>query len=199
MTVTDAITKELLHRHGRAGEAPRYWSARSATGASVIRVFAGDTKPGLLQRLLDLPAEEISSLQSKDEFEQWFEVQLRKISNTLEKRNRTNQRVQPGLKWGHGAKVLAIYLRSLVLHSRYFPDQVVARVTPWLFVPVDGLLIKKLKVFGVKPPFTKIREIATRQDFYFVQNLLAKSCPSGVARVVFDDSWADRDAGTTPG
>jgi hypothetical protein len=190
---TDLITKELLLRHERSPEVPRHWAARDATGASVIRVFAKGTRPALLKQLVELPVEEIGALRTKEDFEKWFEAQLREVTNTLKTKNRTNERVQPGLRWGHGAKVLAIYVRSLVLRSRYFPDQVVNRVKPWLFVPVDGFLMKRLKACGVRPPFTKIREIATRDDFYFVQNLLAKHCPSEVSRVVFDDSWADRD------
>lgn len=191
---TNLITKELLLRHERSSGVPRHWAARDATGASVIRVFAKGTRPALLKQLVQLPIDEIRDMRTKKVFEDWFEAQLREVTNTLKTKNRTNKRVQPGLMWGHGAKVLAIYVRSLVLRSRYFSDQVVDRVKPWLFVPVDGFLMKKLKECGVQPPFTKIREIGSRDDFYFVQNLLAKRCPSGVSRVIFDDSWADRDA-----
>jgi hypothetical protein len=190
---TNLITKEFLLRHKRSQGAPRYWAARDATGASVIRVFAKETKPALLKQLVQLPVDDIRSIRTKKDFEDWFVAQLLEIASTLETKNRTNKRVQPGLIWGHGAKVLAIYVRSLVLRSRYFPDQVADRVKPWLFVPVDGRLMKKLKACGERLPFTKIREIATRDDFDFVQNLLAKHCPSEVSRVVFDDSWADRD------
>jgi hypothetical protein len=190
---TDLLAEELSLRFHRSREAPRYWSARSATGPSVIRVFVAGTRPALLNTLVRLPVEEIPRLRTKQEFEGWFELQLGKIGRTLQKENEDNHRVQPGLVWGHGAKVLAIYLRSLVLHSRYFPDRIVNRVRSWLFIPVDSYVIKRLKRCRVPPPFSKIREIATRRDFYFVQDLLAERCAPGVPRVVFDDSWADRE------
>jgi hypothetical protein len=101
-------------------------------------------------------------------------------------------RIRPGLKWGHAAKILSIYLRGLVLHSRYFPDRVVHRVKPWLFVPVDSYTIKNLKRCKIQPPFNYIKDISTRKDFYFTQNVLARHCRRGTARIVFDDGWADR-------
>lgn len=188
----DGIAEELLLRHGRSREAMRHWAARDATGASVIRVLARGTRPDLLHELVQLPVDNIGTLRSKKEFERWFERQLHTVAGTVRKGNRRNPRVQPGLKWGHGAKVLSIYVRSLVLHSRFFPDRVVNRVKPWPFVPVDGYSIKKLRSCGVNPPFGRIKDIATRRAFYFVQELLADSCGRRVARVVFDDSWADR-------
>lgn len=188
----DRIAQEFLRRQRRARLAMRHWAARTATGASVIRVFAQRTRPSLLAQLVRLPVDQLSALHSKKRFERWYELQLHKVARTLQKTNRQNARVQPGLEWGHGTKILSIYLRSLVLHSRYFPDRVVARAMPWLFVPVDSLLIRKLKGCGVRPPYRRIREMASRRDFYFVQDLLAERCPPGVSRVVFDDTWADR-------
>jgi hypothetical protein len=173
-------------------DAQRHWCARDATGPSVIRVFAKGTRPPLLDALLELPVTEISRLRSKAEFERWYERQLEKVARSLRKTNRGSQRVYPGIKWGHAAKVLSIYLRNLILHSRFFPNRVVHRVKPWLFVPVDSYTIKNLKGCGVEPPFNHIREIATRGRFYFAQNLLGERCPRGVARIVFDDGWADR-------
>jgi hypothetical protein len=188
----DTVGRELLLRHRRARDAQRHWAARSATSSSVIRVFAKGTKPGLLQKLVELPVEEITNLRSRKAFEKWYVRQLYKLGRTLEKRNRDNSRVNPGMMWGHGAKVLSIYLRSLVLHSRFFSDRVVNRVKPWLFVPVDSYLIQRLTSCGIELPFTKIKEIASRHYFYVVQNVLADRCGRGIARIVFDDSWADR-------
>ncbi len=125
---TDPIAKELLLRHHRAREAQRHWSARAATGASVIRVFAQGTRPVLLEKLVQLPVKELGALRSKTAFQDWFEGQLHRVAATLQRNNRTNRRVQPGITWGHGAEILSIYVRSLVLHSRYFSDQVVNRL-----------------------------------------------------------------------
>ncbi len=171
----------------------RHWCARAATGSSVIRVFLKETKAPLLQALIKVSVEEIATLRTKEGFERWFETQLRKVAATIQEKNRHNERVQPGLMWGHTAKILAIYVRAVVLHSRFFEDDIVARVKPWLFVPVDRIVIKMLATCGVRTPFRKIKEIATKADFYFVQNLLADRCDPGIARVVFDDGWADRE------
>ncbi len=190
---SDPVARELRLRHGRSSNAVRHWCARAATGSSVIRVFASDTKPPLLQGLVVVPVEEMAGLRTREEFESWFEARLHEVAETLQEKNRLNSRVQPGLTWGHTAKVLAIYIRAIVLHSRFFPDDIVARVKPWLFVPVDNIVIKRLETCGVRTPFRKIREIASRADFYFVQNLLAERCDAGIARVVFDDGWADRE------
>ena len=165
---------------------------QTGDGPSVIRVFMKGTRPALLHALLEIPVEEIRELESKAEFERWYELQLGKVASSLRKSNRSNQRIRPGMKWGHAAKVLSIYLRGLVLHSRYFPDRVVRRVRPWLFVPVDSYTIKKLKSCGVEPPYNHIREIATRGTFYWAQKLLDERCSRGVCRIVFDDRWADR-------
>jgi hypothetical protein len=197
MTRVDLITEELLRRHHRAHEAQRHWCARNATGPSVIRVFAKGTKTALMDALLRLPVHEIERLDGRAEFERWYEHQLRQVAGSIRKSNPDNQRIRPGIKWGHAAKILSIYLRGLVLHSRYFPDRVVRRVRPWLFVPVDSYTIKNLRSCRVVPPFDRIKDIATREHFYFVQDLLAKRCGRGVARIVFDDSWADRSNPTS--
>lgn len=91
-----------------------------------------------MHKLVQRPVGDINALRTKQAFERWFEQQLHTVAGTLRKNNRTNPRVQPGLMWGHGAKVLSIYVRSLLLHSRLFPDRVVHRVKPWLFVPSTG-------------------------------------------------------------
>lgn len=188
----DSLTEELLFRHRRAHEAQRHWCARDATGPSVIRVFAKGTRPVLLVSLLKLPVEDLRGLRDRAEFERWYEQQLAKVASSLRKNNRDNERIRPGIKWGHAAKILSIYLRGLVLHSRYFPDRVVRRVKPWLFVPVDSYTIKNLKRCKVQPPFNHIKDISARKTFYFAQDVLAKHCGRGIARIVFDDSWADR-------
>jgi hypothetical protein len=194
MQVTISIAKELRVRHERSTASIRHWCARAATGSSVIRVFAPRTKELLLRELINVPIEEMAHLKSRAEFELWFEQQLELVATAIAKLNKSNKRVQPGLKWGHSAKVLSLYLRDVLLHSRFFSDDVVARVKPWLFVPVDSRVINRLKELGFRTPFRQIREIATREQFYVVQNCLVAGCDPGMARVVFDDVWADRGA-----
>jgi hypothetical protein len=60
-------------------------------------------------------------------------------------------------------------------------------------VPIDGVVIRGLKALGIPPPFTKIKEIDTREKFYWVQYALEGPARSvGVPRVWFDDIWADQ-------
>jgi hypothetical protein len=193
MTATPSIASELTLRHSRTRDSVRHWCARAATGSSVIRVFERGTKEDLLRTLLRVPIEAMPHIAGPRQFEEWFEGQLERLARVISSRNKANPRVNPGLKWGHAAKVLALYLRDVVLHSRFFTDAEVERVAPWLFVPVDSKVMERLSNLGVELPFTQIREIATKADFYVVQNLLADSCAPGIARVVFDDVWADRD------
>ena len=192
MKTDTAIANELRMRHSRTRESVRHWCARAATSSSVVRVFAKETKEDLLRVLLTIPVEAISQLSGRENFEEWFETQLERVARAIYKRNKTNVRVNPGLKWGHAAKVLALYLRDVVLHSRFLTDAEVARVAPWLFVPVDSKVMERLADLGVKLPFTQIRQIASKDAFYRVQNMLANNCDPGIARVVFDDVWADR-------
>lgn len=192
MASTASISNELTLRHARTRESVRHWCARAATSSSVVRVFAPGTKEDLLRVLLNVPIEALPRLSDQKEFEGWCETQLAAVARAVSQRNKTNPRVNPGLKWGHAAKVLALYLRDVVLHSRFFTDGEVARIAPWLFVPVDSKVMDRLRDLGVQLHFRQIRQIATRHDFYVVQNLLADNCAPGIARVVFDDVWADR-------
>jgi hypothetical protein len=192
MTSNSAIARELTSRHRHTRESIRHWCARAVTGPSVIRVFEKGTKDDLMPMLLRVPIEQLPMLSDKTAFEAWFEKQLEPVAKTLAKRNGRRKSVQPGIKWGHAAKILAIYVRDVVLHSRYFEDEEVKRLTPWLFVPVDSKVMERLAHLGVQLPFNKIKEIATRDDFYLIQNLLSANCKLGVPRVVFDDVWADR-------
>lgn len=193
MSANDSIAKELRLRHSRTRESVRHWCARAATGSSVVRVFERETKEDLLQTLLTVPIEAMLDMAGRNDFEEWFEDQLERVARAISRRNKTNPRVNPGLKWGHAAKVLSLYLRDVVLHSRFFTDSEVARIAPWLFVPVDSRVMERLTGLGVHLPFKQIRQIASKDAFYRVQNLLANSCDPGIARVVFDDVWADRD------
>ena len=88
---------------------------------------------------------------------------------------------------------MAIYVRDLVLSSRYFCDAEAKRVSFFLHVPVDSVVIGTLKELGIRQPFSKIKEIDTREKFYGVQDALAAAAqPLGIPRVWFDDNWGDR-------
>ncbi len=166
--------------------------ARGVLGSSVIRVFTKGTKPSLLPLLAALPAEDLRKLNANT-FPRWYEHQLDRIVSIIAPLNASNRRVHPGLKWGHAAKVLSLFLRDIVLHTRFFDDGQVERISGWLYVPIDSVVIDRLGVLGIPLPFEKIREIDSAKKFHEVQDLLAREAVrAAVPRVWFDDNWADR-------
>ena len=166
--------------------------ARVVLGASVMRVFAPDTKAGLMTTLENLPVDELPQV-VKDDFRRWYETQLKKVAAEIRKRNAENSRVQPGLKWGHAAKVLSLYLRDLVEHSRYFTDREAKAIAPLLHVPIDGIVIDRLRALSVTTPCRKIKEIDSAAKFYEFQELLEDAAKRvGVPRIWFDDNWGAR-------
>jgi hypothetical protein len=194
MTLQDPLTREFERIRDSHGPATLERIAREITGPSVIRVFRKGTRLGLLKVLTRIPVDELRHL-PVGQFNSWYERQLGIVARQLSELNSRNQRVQPGLKWGHGAKVLSLYLCYVVLHSRYFSDREVSRLAPWLHVPVDGLVMARLRVLGCRLPFRAIREIDSTEKFYIVQDMLQEAAePAGVPRVWFDDNWAVRDA-----
>ena len=167
--------------------------ANSALGASVIRIFRPGTKPGLLAVLSRLPVDDLLHVSTREGFDRWYRKQLSRVTRELRKRNASNPRVLPGLKWGHAAKVLSLYLRDIVHHTRYFRDADVRRIERWLPVPIDGVLIRRLEELGVTLPYRKIKDIDTYTKFRAAQRILNASAePLRVPAVLFDDNWAQR-------
>ena len=61
--------------------------ARVVLGASVIRVFAPGTKPGLLQTLEDIPVDELQQAVTTN-FDEWYESQLEKVATEIPLKDR---------------------------------------------------------------------------------------------------------------
>lgn len=168
-------------------------AARVVLGSSVIRVFRAGTKGELHSVLAQIPVWELGDLASGPDYSQWFADQLNATARELKRLNPGNGRIFPGYKWGHAAKVLNLFIREVVLHTRYFPDHVVDRLSLWLYSPVDGIIIERLRGLGHRLPFTKIKEIDSAEKFFLVQNLLSDAAQqAGIPRVWFDDNWGDR-------
>jgi hypothetical protein len=90
--------------------------------------------------------------------------------------------------------VLALYLRDLVLYSRYFPDADVERIAFWLYCPVDSIVMKRMRELGEKPGVFLISGIDSARKFWHVQDTLGIAAErAGVPRVWFDDNWGDRE------
>ena len=173
--------------------AHRARAARVVLGPSVVRVFAAGTKPGLQARLEQIPVDDLLTIVDADGFRTWYEEQLQSVATEIRKRNAKRARILPGIKWGHSAKVLSLFLRDLVEQCRYFTDAESRAIVPWLHVPVDSLVMKRLRRCGVALPVRQIKEIATAKQFYAIQDCLeAAAQRAGIPRVWFDDNWAKR-------
>ena len=176
--------------------ATRLFTARSCIPPSVTRVFAKRTKDALLPVLAAIPVDELPQLAGQAAFHVWFERQLEVVAAAILRLNPPAVRpgIHPGYKWGHASKVLALYLRDLVLYSRYFPDADAERIAYWLYCPIDSIVMKRMRQLGEKPGVSLISGIDSPKRFWHVQDTLgAAAARVGVPRVWFDDNWGDRE------
>lgn len=136
----------------------------------------------------------LKAIKSPKAYRKWFKRELDRLAPVIRKNNKQNKRINPGYKWGHASKVLCLYVRDVVLCSRYFADADAKRIEEWLYVPIDGIVMRDLKSLGERFPFEKIREIATARNFYLVQEKILGEAArkAGVPRVWFDDVWGSR-------
>ena len=170
-------------------------TARSALPPSVTRVFQAGTKDALVELLGTLPVDELAGIEGDAGFRVWHERQLDVVAACVLRLNppRLRPGIHPGYHWGHAAKVLALYVRDVVLFSRYFSDDQVERVGSLLCCPVDGIVLKRLRLVGVRPGVSLINEIDTRAKFWALQDRFQLAAAAvGVPRVWFDDVWGDR-------
>ena len=189
------LQDELIRIKANHGTAIRRTASRVVLGSSVIRVFEPGTKPKLQAALDRIDVDRLHGVRSQGAFKEWFARELGRVARVMKATNRRNSRVNPGYKWGHGTKVLCLWVRDIVLNSRYFPDATMELLSPWLYAPVDSVVIKRLRELGVRLPFRAIKEIDTARRFFAVQDTLAEAAKAaGVPRIWFDDNWGDRQA-----
>ena len=110
-----------------------------------------------------------------------------------EGQQRENSRIHPGYKWGHSTKVLSLFIREIVLCSRYFDDRLTDRLAPLLYIPIDGVVIDHVRRLGVPLSLRKIKHIDSAEKFFGVRDLLGEAATrAGVPRVWLDDVWTER-------
>ena len=197
MTALEGEYRRLAAAHRAA---TRWFTARSCIPASVTRVFAAGTKADLVPLLARLPVDELPGLADEAAYRAWFTRQLDFVAATILRLNPPAVRpgIHPGYRWGHATKVLALYVRDLVLFSRYYTDVEVEQIAPWLYCPVDSVVMKRLRELGERPGISQISGIDSPQRFWRIQDLLgAAAAAAGVPRVWFDDNWGDRDRDAT--
>jgi len=187
------LTEEFRRIKEAHGVALKKRAARGVLGPSVMRVFASGTRDALLPVLADIDIDAIRDVKNQEEFSAWFDANVERIARVVARTNRDNRRIAPGTKWGHSTKIAALFVRDLVLSSRYFTDREVALVSSFLYAPIDGVVMRRLRKLKIRLPFSTIREIDTRAKFYKVQEILGRAAAECVVpRVWFDDNWGDR-------
>jgi hypothetical protein len=185
--------RRIASAHHRA---IRLFTSRSCIPPSVTRVFTTGTKDTLVPLLARLPVDDLPELTDEAAFRPWFTRQLDPVARAIIRLNppETRPGIHPGYKWGHATKVLALFVRDLVLFSRYFSDDEVEKIAPLLYCPVDSIVIKRLRELGEPSGVSQISGIDSPQRFWRIQDLLGQAAATvGVPRVWFDDNWGDRD------
>lgn len=171
------------------------FTIRSALPASVIRSMSPGTKAALTAYLERIPVDELRGIESEAAYRAWFEAHLEPVARIIRRLSPPEQKplLYPGYKWGHGAKVLALYVRDLVLRSRYFSDEDADRIAPMLCCPIDGVVLQRLKQVGADVGIERIYQVDSKRLYWSIQDRLeAAACEVGVPRVWFDDVWGDR-------
>ncbi len=193
-TVNAKLQRKFTRIKKQHRKALRLRAARASLVSSVTRVFKPSTRERLICVLARIDVDSLPGLRGPRQFKEWFERALSRVAATIRRLNAHNTRVNPGYKWGHATKVLALYVRSIVLDSRYFTDSQAQRIRWWLYAPIDRVVIRDLTCLGMSLPFKGIKDIHRPARFYKVQDALgAAAAAVGVPRVWFDDRWAQRE------
>ena len=190
MNTLEQEYRRIAQRHW---DAERHFFARVVLASSVMRVFRPGTRPRLFSALLRVELEPLKSLSSHHQFKEYFETELDRLSRVIAKTNKGNTRIYPGYKWGHGTKILCLFLRDVVLHSHYFSTGVAHRVSRLLYTPIDKVVIRRLKALGCVTEFKSIKDIDSPGKYFSVQSALQKAAAAvGIPRIWFDDNWGQR-------
>ncbi|MBN1568336.1 MAG: hypothetical protein JXA73_10860 [Acidobacteria bacterium] len=180
-------------------KAVRMRAARIVLGPSVMRVYRKGTGKQIMPILARISIDEIAKVGNQKQFKAWFEYWLEVLAKEILRLNSTNDRIHPGYKWGHSTKILTLYIRELVINTRYFKDPIVDTIVPFLYSPIDSVVINRLLDLGCDFGFLRIKDIDTPEKFYSIQDLLDKPAKAvGAPRIWFDDNWGDRQTSHKP-
>lgn len=165
--------------------------AKIVTGASVVRVFDKGTARRLVDALVLLDLEKFAQCKTDEEFDKFFFLSLDQIDEAIDKRSRRNDLLGEGRKWGHASKVLCLFLRDLVLYSRYFRDDEVRRLQNLLYMPLDSVVMKHLRSCGVSIKARQIKDISSCDEFQEIQRIFTVAAKhANVPRILFDNVWS---------
>ena len=66
------------------------------------------------------------------------------------------------------------------------------RLKPFLYVPIDNVVLRNVRSCGVRVRPRAINQIATEQEWRDLQKVLTDAAKmAGVPRVLFDDVWSE--------
>jgi len=164
--------------------------ATVCVGASTIRVFKPNVKNEIKKVLYKIDISRLKNISEKN-FHNWFEKNLEKVVKKIPRETSKRKKISDGgRKWGYAAKILNLYLRGIVLCSRYFTDKQVKKIEKLLYVPIDSKIISAIKEH-INLDFNKIKEV-DKKKFYKVQNALGEAAfEANAPRIWFDDKWVD--------
>ena len=163
-----------------------------ALGPSLIRAFKKGTKRDVIPALLKIDLNRFAKCKSREEFRPFFEDELKKVYHALALKPENIEKHGNGLKWGHATKILCIYLRDLVLYSRYFDEETAKRLESLLYNPIDRVVMDRLRDLGVDPGASGIKDIDTADKFWRLQRILDEAAKlANTIQIRFDDVQAE--------
>lgn len=191
--ISDELVAQIKEYKRREKTAIVERQALSVLGSSVIRVFRKKSKEQIRDALLDINVEQFARCKDQHSFDRLFLSALSRVDTAILVKNKRNSKVGKGHKWGHAGKITNLFLRGLVLHSRYFDDKTAERVARFLYVPVDRVVLDKLRKCKVKVAPKGIKDIDSQKEFFAIQKVIDQAaqkvnCP----RILFDDAWSER-------
>ena len=168
-------------------------AARLVIGPSVGRVFVKGATKKIWPVLRDMDLCGLAKIQTQKQYKEWFEGKLKILAKKIKKTNPNNTKIYPGYQWGHATKIFCLFLNDMVLHRDYFDVKTAKRLIYFLYAPIDGIVIRRLKKLGIRLDFSLIKEIDSADKFYGIQEILEKAAKKAKApRIWFDDNWGDR-------
>jgi hypothetical protein len=169
--------------------------AKIVLGASVIRAFTKDTKPGLLSCLINLDVDSLPQINSVEQYDLWHATKITFVYNCLLKTNAGKfTRGLEGLQWGHTTKVFNLYIGHLYFYSPYFESvKRKSKVHRFLHVPLDSKVFKVLRQSDIEVP-KSIKTINAALYSNIQESLRLSAQKMEVDPLRFDDyAWADAD------
>jgi hypothetical protein len=129
-------------------------TTRASLPSSVIRVFQPTTKDVVVWAAVDPPGGWPSrASRTSRHFRHWFVPSLDKVANCVLALNPSEVKpgIHPGNNRGHSTKILALFVRDIVLFSRYFSNTEVETIVPCLYCPVNRVVVDRLRRPGERP------------------------------------------------